>query len=185
MSATCESLEGFARMKGCAERWELDGSHEEHTSTSKEGGAVLRLSSPAFRPPTLRASASDPHAKRTLLPHARLRRLAGVHTQTMNVELRTTCLSACSLRARLHVTDTRSLPLVALLPAHEEFDNEAVAADKVQLRVLRFDFDQHVVLRRPPNATSSPCRALWRGFMLSADRYAHCLLYTSPSPRDS
>ena len=62
-----------------------------------------------------------------------------------------------------------SAPLVALLPAHYEFDSEAVAAASVQLPVIRFDFgDQVAVHGLPP----SPCRAIWRGFMLSAERYA-------------
>ena len=81
------------------------------------------------------------------------------------VEVRVTCFSGRSCRASLHYP-----PLIALLPLHSEFDSEAVAAAAVQLHVLRFDFDDHVRLHG--DAPSLPCRALWRGFMLSAERYA-------------
>merc|ERR1719453_2043569 len=89
------------------------------------------------------------------------------------VELRVTCLSGRSCRTSLRFPSAQpatSMPLIALLPAHSEFDSEAVAAAAAQLRVLRFDFDDHVRLHG--NAPSLPCRALWRGFMLSAERYA-------------
>ena len=85
----------------------------------------------------------------------------------MIVELRADCLSEHSLRARMHCH--APTPLVVLLPAHSEFDTEAEAAAAVQLQVLRFDFTDHVLVRGTP---PSPCRALWRGFMLSADRFA-------------
>ena len=84
----------------------------------------------------------------------------------MTIQLHITCFSATSLRARVYCAP----PLVALLPAHSEFDSEAVAAAAAQLRVLRFDFEDHVHLHGA--APRSPCRALWRGFMLSAERYA-------------
>lgn len=81
------------------------------------------------------------------------------------MEVRVTCFSGRSCRASLHYP-----PLIALLPAHAEFDSEAVAAAAVKLRVVRFNFDDHVRLHG--DAPRLPCRALWRGFMLSAERYA-------------
>eukprot|EP00405_Crypthecodinium_cohnii_P007746 CAMPEP_0206422260 /NCGR_PEP_ID=MMETSP0324_2-20121206/1969_1 /ASSEMBLY_ACC=CAM_ASM_000836 /TAXON_ID=2866 /ORGANISM="Crypthecodinium cohnii, Strain Seligo" /LENGTH=292 /DNA_ID=CAMNT_0053886575 /DNA_START=11 /DNA_END=886 /DNA_ORIENTATION=+ len=66
-------------------------------------------------------------------------------------------------------SDEDVMPLVALLPAHCEFDEEEKAAALV-LPVFRFTFGDDVALLSPPPA--SPCRAIHRGFMLSAERYA-------------
>merc|ERR1719247_3544244 len=60
------------------------------------------------------------------------------------------------------------VPLVALLPAHSEFDDEAAAAAK-SLPVLRFSYNEHLALMSP--LPDTPCRALHRGFMLSGERW--------------
>jgi len=86
------------------------------------------------------------------------------------VALRMNYYSARTLQAKFRYTESQPLPLVALLPTHAEFDSEAAAAAEAQLPVLRFDFERHVILQG--DAPRVPCRALWRGFMLSAERYA-------------
>lgn len=121
------------------------------------------------------------------------------------VEVRVECFSGRSCRASFHYPKSQAAAVdaqsevhgrrryaqerfIALLPAASEFDSEAQAAEAVDISVLRFDFDDNVRLHG--ETPSLPCRALWRGFMLSAERYAqmhselaalHVHLVTSPT----
>lgn len=60
------------------------------------------------------------------------------------------------------------MPLVALLPTHPEFDEEAELAAQ-SLPVLRFIFTDVLTVEHLPD---TDCRAIFRGFMLSAQRYS-------------
>mmetsp|Transcript_49086 Transcript_49086/g.157936 ORF Transcript_49086/g.157936 Transcript_49086/m.157936 type:complete len:124 (-) Transcript_49086:668-1039(-) len=62
----------------------------------------------------------------------------------------------------------REGPLIALLPAHAEFDDEEAAAAQF-LPVVRFTFADEVTFASP--LPEVPCRAVHRGFMLSAERW--------------
>lgn len=79
------------------------------------------------------------------------------------------------------------IPLVALLADDVLLDSEADSAAGLGLDVLRFSFVYEPELREAP--TSTPVRAVFRGFMLSLTRYTqlyHCMaklgvyLLTSP-----
>ena len=79
------------------------------------------------------------------------------------------CTFADALLSQLPVAIApASSPLVALLPTHTEFDAEAVAATKVGLPVLRFDFATHFVLAS--GEAPRPCCAIWRGFIINTVR---------------
>lgn len=71
------------------------------------------------------------------------------------------------------ISDQTLLPLVALLPCHPEFDEEAAAAAEVGLPVVRFHFDEELQIVDETSVLSlmaDGCLALLRGFMLSGNR---------------